>query len=88
MTPKGIYFTLKYYYEVQKGDRDKALGGIGIVPSIYKEATAYWVELNSRKEGTIEAIVEQIQARATREFVPIRRKEEKKDKARYKLEDI
>lgn len=39
---KGIYLTLKYWYEVKNNSTEKAMGGIGIVPYVYKEAADYW----------------------------------------------
>jgi predicted DNA binding protein len=88
MTPKGIYFALRYYYEVQKGDKEKALGGIGIVANIYSDAARYWTELENRKAGTIEAIVAQIKAREDREVVSIVRHDVKKDKSKFNLDDV
>jgi len=89
MTPKGIYFALRYYYEVQHGDKEKALGGIGIVQSIYQDSKNYWTDLEFKKEGTIEAIVAQIKERKERQVVTVKRHEEKKkDKSRYSLDDV
>lgn len=88
MTPKGIYFALKYYYEVQKGDKEKALGGIGIVKNIYKDSAQYWTELEQRKAGTIEAIIEQIKTREARPVRIIPKKAEKKDKSKFSLDEI
>ena len=45
MTPKGIYFAVRYYYDVLKGDATKAQGGIGIVPNIYKDWHIFYQEL-------------------------------------------
>ena len=42
MTVKGIFFALKYFYEIKGGDWNKGHGGIGIVPFIYNEACTYW----------------------------------------------
>jgi len=88
MTPKGIYFALRYYYDVMKGDKEKALGGIGIVPNIYKDAAQYWVDLENRKAGTLDAIIEQIKSRESRPVRTIVRKEDKKDKSKFKLDEI
>lgn len=88
MTPKGIYFTLRYYYEVLNGDKDKALGGIGIVTNVYKDAVRYWEDLEWRKRGTVEAIVNQIKERREREVVTITRKTNKKDKSKFSLDDV
>lgn len=88
MTPKGIYFALKYYYEVLKGDKDKAQGGIGIVSTIYGESAKYWVDLENRKAGTLDAIIEQIKAREVRPVMSFVRTEKKKDKSKFSLDDV
>jgi len=89
MTPKGIYFAIRYFYEVKKGNIEKAQGGIGIVPSIYKESAQYWTELESRKAGTLEAIIEQINSRKQREVKTITKKESpKKPKTKWSLDEI
>lgn len=88
MTPKGIYFALKYYYEVLKGDKEKALGGIGIVANVYKDAAQYWTELETRREGTIAAIIEQIKSREDRKVVTITKHVDKKDKSKFSLDSV
>lgn len=88
MTPKGIYFTVRYFYDVQKGDPSKAQGGIGIVKSIYNESAQYWVDRENRREGTLEAIIEQIKSRDARPIQKILQRERRKDKSKFKLDDI
>lgn len=89
MTPKGIYFALRYYYTVINGDKEKAQGGIGIVPSIYQTSAKYWTDLENRKEGTLEAIIAEISRRKDREIKIIKKKETKpKKKERFSLNDI
>lgn len=88
MTPKGIYFALRYYYDVQHGDKEKALGGIGIVPNLYRESAQYWTDLENRKQGTLEAIIEQIKSREARPVMTIKKEEKKKDKKRFNIEDV
>lgn len=58
-TAKGIYFTIRYFYEVKKGDGEKANGGIGIVPFIYKDAANYWKDHRDKMETIITAISRQ-----------------------------
>lgn len=50
-TYKGIYLSLKYYFEVQNNPAAKTNGRISIVPYIYEEAQAYWerIEKNSKQ---------------------------------------
>ena len=88
MTPKGIYFTVRYFYDVQKGDPTKAQGGIGIVKTIYNESAQYWVDRENRRAGTLEAIIEQIKSRDARPVQKILQRERKKDKSKFKLDDI
>lgn len=88
MTPKGIYFAVRYHFNVQHGSIEKSLGGIGIVPYVYKSSSEYWQELEYKKRGTIEAIVQQIRERGLRPTQKIVRKEEKKDKNKWDLGDI
>lgn len=47
MRPKGIYYTLRYWYEYHtklpyEQRKERADGGIGIVPLIYNEAVSWW----------------------------------------------
>lgn len=60
MTAKGIYFSLRYFYEIAKGDPKKSENGIGIVPHIYNEGTCYWGERNQRDKGICARIEAQI----------------------------
>ena len=87
-TNKGIYFTLKYFYEVKKNAWDKGHGGIGIVPYTYKEATEYWTEQERKRRGFIQGIEKQLQERAARDVVKVKRTETKKKKQKYSLDDI
>ena len=87
-TPKGIYFAIRYFYTVMKGNSEKSLGGIGIVPSIYNESAQYWIDRENKKAGTIDAIMQQIAERKARETVKIVKPAKKKDKNKWSLEDI
>ena len=55
MTPKGIYFTLYWHFIIKKQEW-KPEYGIGIVPHIYKEATSYWIEKESKTSGICEQL--------------------------------
>lgn len=59
-TPKGIFFSIKYAYEVKKCDIQKSQGGIGIVPYIYKDACTYWVNKNNKDAGICDRIQKQV----------------------------
>lgn len=54
MTYKGIYLSLKYWYDVKKNGIERSNGGIGIVPYIYKEASAYWKQIGPKRVPKIE----------------------------------
>ena len=60
MTAKGMYFSLRYFYEIAKGDPKKCENGIGIIPHIYEEGTCYWGERNLRDKGICARIEAQI----------------------------
>ena len=74
-TAKGIYFSLRYFYEITKGDPEKSENGIGIVPHIYDEAVTYWCERNQRDKGILERIEAQIKASQERTVTTVLRKE-------------
>ena len=88
-TAKGIYFTMRYFYDVQNGDKEKSQGGIGIVSMIYQDSFSYW-ESRFRRDATI---IEKIERQAREQMmhkvqlVPQNKKVDKKKKA-ISLEDI
>lgn len=59
-TAKGIYFAIRYFYNVQKGDPSKAEGGIGIIPYIYSDACSYWVDQERKTKGIVADIERQL----------------------------
>ena len=78
MTAKGIYFALKYHYEVKKGDVTKSENGIGIIPHIYEDSRNYWQERERREVGIIAAIEAQIKQAAEQNVVKINLRRAKK----------
>ena len=60
MTMKGVYFALKYFYEIKNNDWDKGSGGIGIVPYVYRESCTYWAKRERMQKGTIAEIERQM----------------------------
>ncbi len=82
-TSKGIFFALKYFYEVKHGDWEKSHGGLGIIPYIYNDACTYWVEQERKSNGVCEKIKEQMKAAAERKTEVVRKKTPKK-KDKYK----
>lgn len=59
----GIHKALTYFYEVKKNSTEKANGGIGIVPYVYKDAYNYyyhiWMAQQSNEVKPIEQYVPQ-----------------------------
>lgn len=53
-TYNGIYLTLKYWFEVRKGNISKSNGAIGIVPYIYEEARKYWKQMEPKRVPKME----------------------------------
>lgn len=89
-TVKGIYFALKYHYEIKKNkwEEAKGHGGIGIVPYVYQDSVNYWVEQERKKKGFLEALENQVKERADREVIKIKKPQQQKKKVRYELDDI
>lgn len=46
----GIYKSLYWFYEIKGNSLEKANGGIGIVPYIYKEAYNYFYEIHKAQQ--------------------------------------
>ena len=77
-TAKGLYFAILYFYEIRNGDKNKANGGIGIIPYIYDESRRYWYDRESKQHGIIEQIEKQIHDATQREQIVITKKKENK----------
>lgn len=82
MTAKGIYFALRYFYEIMRGDPKKSENGIGIVPHIYNEGTCYWGERNQRDKGICNRIEEQILQAEKQKTTVIHRKKQNRNTRR------
>lgn len=87
-TPKGIYFSILYFYEIQKGDPAKSRGGIGIVPFIYNDATQYWIAREQRERGIVAAIERQVREAQSQEIIKFKALQHSKKKKTFNLEDI
>lgn len=83
INPKGIYFSLKYFYEVKKHPWEKGHGGIGIVPYVFDEAKTYWIEQERKKCGFMKELESQAKERA---IIKITRTERRREK--YNLDEI
>lgn len=87
-TAKGIYFAIRFFYEVKHGDKEKADGGIGIIPYIYDDAKIYWTQLEHRNKGIIAEIESQMREAAERQKTIVRKKEVKPRKFTVDLSAI
>lgn len=56
-TYKGILKSLKYFYEIKNGDKEKAHGRIGIVPYVYEDAHNYYLALFETKEKNEQVVI-------------------------------
>ena len=88
-TPKGIYFAVIFFYEVQHGNAEMAKGGIGIVSSIYNDSAEYWSNLEHKRKGTLENILKQMAARVNRPTIAVQDTERRNaPRLKYSLDDI
>lgn len=88
-TPKGVYFAVIYFYEVQHGNVELAKGGIGIVNSVYNDSAEYWSNLERKRKGTLEDIVKQMAARVNRPVISVLDSNRRNtSRAKYNLDDV
>lgn len=78
MTAKGMYFALKYFYEIKKNDATKSENGIGIIPHIYEDSRDYWIERERREHGIVAAIEQQIKEAQNQRVIDVRVKKVKR----------
>lgn len=83
INPKGIYFTLKYFYEIKNNQWEKGHGGLGIVPYVFTEAKSYWIEQERKKRGFMKQTEMQAKERTVIKLFRTNNKREK-----YNLDDI
>ena len=86
-TPKGIYFALKYFYDIKKNSTDKSKGSIGIVDYIYEESYEYWKERDFREEGLISRIEAQAQKMLNSSPIEIKVRPRASKKNKYSMVD-
>lgn len=77
-TNKGMYFALKYFYEIKNNDWEKGYKGIGIIPYIYNESTNFWINQEIENNGIIKRIEENAKNRVRDEDLKIIFKEKNK----------
>lgn len=89
MTAKGMYFCLKYFYEIKKGDPTKSENGIGIIPYVYEESKEYWYTRERQQKGICAKLEEQIRQTHRQNKIIVRQTQTKTTRhANYNLEDI
>lgn len=88
MTSKGIYFALRYFYNVKKGNGERAEGGIGIVPYIYDESCKYWINRNKIEADLVKKIEDQVRQAENREHIIHMRPRKQKKKNSVDLSKI
>lgn len=86
-TAKGIYFTIRYFYDIKKNDPQKS-DGIGIVSFIYEEGCTYWKNREEHDRGLIARLTEQTKQAATRQKETVVRTQKKKINKTIDLADI
>ena len=88
MTPKGIYFALRYFYDIQKNDPKNNKEGNGIVSYVYNDSREYWYEQEMNNNRICSQIEEQIRKSIDRERIEIMHKKKTKKKNKFSLEEI
>ena len=89
MTAKGMYFCLKYFYDIKKGDPTKSENGIGIIPYVYEESKEYWYTRERQQKGICAKLEEQIRQTHRQNKIIVRQTQTKTTRrANYNLEDI
>jgi predicted transcriptional regulator len=58
---RGQYLALKYFFEVEKSDIDKAHGSIGIIPYVWTRAQAYYEQEANRIDNISSLIEKQLE---------------------------
>ena len=75
---KGMYYALRYFYDIKKNDPEKANHSIGIIPYCYEDARNYWSEIEVAQPGTMEKIIEQQLAIQNLPKISVKKSQKKK----------
>lgn len=59
-TYKGMFYALKWFYDIEGNDWKKANGAVGILPYIYYRGTEYWRQRERAESGIVQKIEQQI----------------------------
>lgn len=85
-TNEGIYYALKYFYEVQKHNADQSGCRLGIVPYVYDEAQVYYETLRKKKKSITKGLNKQLDKAP--KVIKINGEEKQKDKGYLDLDSI
>lgn len=85
-TYDGILKALKYHYEIQHGDKEKANEAIGIVPYIYDESMNYWNFIHTKQKQIIEDIEPTLNPPKIK--ISIQSDKPKRMKEKYNFDDL
>ena len=88
MTAKGIFFGVKYIYDIKRIDFEKADGGIGLLPYIYIESAEYWQKKENSNRGICNKIVAQLKAQMEQEKITVKQVKKNKRTTKYSLDDV
>lgn len=81
-TAKGIYFAVKYFYDVEKNSTNSEGGdGIGIVPYIYEKSATYWAAQEAKQSGFLEKITQQLKEKNNQKIITVQAKKQEKTKS-------
>lgn len=86
-TNKGIYLSLRYFYDVKKGDKTRANGGIGIVPYVYEEAKKYFF-IQEKKRKDFEKMIDDQVEKKIKTILVKNRPERNKERKQINLEEL
>ncbi len=84
---KGIYFAMRYFYDVQKQPIEKG-DGIGIIPYIYSDSCTYWYEREQRENGICAKIEAQVMHANEQKHITIKQKAPTKKEDKIDLASI
>ena len=75
-TASGILKTLIYWYEIKHNDISKAMGGIGIVPYVYKQALDYYYNLYLAEMANVDKDIDEYRPKEIFISIDLPKKEE------------
>ena len=74
-TASGILKTLIYWYEIKHNDISKSMGGIGIVPYVYKQALDYYYNLYLAEMANVDKDIDEYRPKEIFIYIDLPKKE-------------